>query len=536
MKNGQSFLKGVVLLTAAGIIVKLIGFIYRVILTNLPGYGDEGNGIYGAGYQVYMILFVLSTTGFPAAISKMVAEKMAVRDWRGAHKIFKVSLWLLACIGFTSSAVFFMASRHIAQWIANPRTVYTMMAISPTIFFVSIMAVFRGYFQGMQDMRPQANSQIVEQIAKTGITILLAYLLLPYGVELAAAGATLGTTLGAATGAAYLCNLYKRRKDQLRKNIRDFYTPCKQEGTASIIRKLLKLAIPISLGAAVLTIGNLVDLATVMPQLERAGFSNQNANQLYGILTGKCYVLTHFPVTVNVALATSLVPTIAASMAVKDFRTVRDKIETSLKWSVLIGLPSSAGIAILAQPILELLFPGTSEGAYLLVLSAMTIVFIGMTQTLSGIMQGLGHAVIPAISFFIGAVVKLIINFTLVPVPHINIKGAVYGTIACYILSTIINFSVLVIKFKLNLNLYNLIIKPIVATFVMGIATYYGYGFLLDVTGSNAIATLGSIAAAVAEFGFTILILGGINERELAVLPLGRKLSAALVRMNIIRR
>lgn len=536
MKNKQSFIKGVALLTAAGIIVKLIGFVYRVVLTNLPGYGDEGNGIYGAGYQVYTVLFVLSTTGFPAAISRLVAEKMAVRDWQGAHKIFKVSLWVLASIGFVSSMVFFISAPYIAKLISSPGTVYTMMALSPTIFFVCIMAVFRGYFQGMQDMTPQAGSQIIEQLAKTLCTILLAFLMIPYGVELAAAGATLGTTLGAVIGAGYLCNLYNRRKDSLRKSIRDFSSKRKPESTGSIIRRLFKMAVPISIGAAVLTVGNLVDLATVMPQLERAGFSSRNANQLYGILTGKCYVLTHFPITVNVALATSLVPAIAASLAVKDFRSVREKITMSLKLTMLIGLPSSVGIAILAQPILDLLFPGSSDGAYLLALSAIAIVFIGMTQTLSGIMQGLGLAVIPAISFFAGALVKLVINFTLVPVPHINIKGAVYGTIACYILSTIVNFTVLTVKFKLNLRWQDLIIKPVAATAVMGICTYYGYGLLMEVTGNNAAAVGGTIAAAVVIFGFTILALGGMDAKEMSVLPMGRQFYAFLMRIKVSRR
>lgn len=536
MEKRQSFIKGVALLTAAGIIVKIIGFVYRVILTNLPGYGDEGNGIYGAGYQVYLVLFVLSTTGFPAAISRLVAEKMAVRDWRGAHKVFKVSLWVMSFTGFVTSLIFFLGARHIAEAISNPRTVYTMMAISPTIFFVSIMAVFRGYFQGMQDMGPQANSQIVEQLSKTIFTIILAYLLLPYGVEAAAAGATLGTTLGAVTGAAYLCRLYNKRKDALWKNIKSFHTGRTQETSLGIMRKLFKVAVPISMGAVVLMVGNLVDLVTIMPQLERAGFTNKNANQLYGILTGKCYVLTHFPITVNVALATSLVPAIAAAMARRDFKGAREKITMSLKLTMLIGLPSSAGIAILAQPLLNMLFPGSSEGAYLLALSAASIIFIGMTQTLSGIMQGLGLAVVPAISFFAGAIVKLVINFTLVPVQSINIKGAVYGTIACYIISTLVNFIVLAVKFKLNLKLYDLIIKPMAATFIMSLCTFYGYRFLLRATASNAAATLGSIAVSVVVFGLVILLTGGINIREVSGLPLGKKVSGVLERTKVLRR
>ena len=535
MKKRQSFLKGVFLLTMAGILVKLIGFAYRVVLTNLPGYGDEGNGIYGAGYQVYLILFVLSTTGFPAAISRLVAEKMAVGDWRGAHKIFKVSFWLLCSIGTASSILFFISSKYIAQLISNPRTVYTMLALSPTIFFVSLMAVFRGYFQGMQDMTPQAGSQIIEQLAKTVFTIILAHALLPYGVEIAAAGATLGTTIGAAIGVIYLWGLYNRRKAKLWQNIRNFYVRKKSESAYAIVKKLIKLSVPISLGAAVLTIGNLIDLGTVMNQLSTAGFDNKAANELYGVLTGKCYVLTHFPTAINVALATSLVPAIAGAMAVRNYKAASAKAAMSLKLTVIIGLPASVGMAVLAEPILKLLFPGASGGGYLLAISSFTIVFVGLTQTLSGILQGLGRVVIPAVSLFAGAVIKLAINFTLVPMPHINIKGAVYGTLACYIVASLINFIALKKNFKLNLGVGNFIIKPLVATIVMAIAAYTTYHWVFGLKGSNTLSTGASIVIGAAVYGVLLILMGGIDSREISVLPFGKNINYILGKIKLIR-
>ena len=535
MRKKQSFFKGLLLLTAAGIIVKIIGFVYRVVLTNLPGYGDEGNGIYGAGYQVYLLLFALSTTGFPSAISKMVAEKTAVGDWRGAHKIFKVAFWLLFASGLTISLIFFAGSKHIARLISNPGTVYTMVALSPTIFFVSIMAVFRGYFQGMQDMGPQANSQIIEQLAKTVFTIILAYILIPYGVEYAAAGATLGTTIGAAVGAVYLWNLYSRRKIKLWANIRGFSSRKKTESTARIIANLLKLSLPISLGAVILTVGNIIDLATVMKQLGKAGFDSGAANRLYGILTGKCYVLAHFPITISAALATSLVPAISASVATKDYKAAEYKISAALRLTMIISLPSAVGMALLADPILKLLFPGTSEGAYLLLVSAFTIIFAGMTQTISGILQGLGHAGIPAASLFAGALFKLAVNYATVPIPHINIKGAVYGTITCYLVSTVINYVMLKRNFKLNLSIYDLIIKPVVSTIVMGITVYYLYPHTLQMTLSNPAALGITVPAAAGVFGFMLLLLGGINARDISMLPFGQNIGNALVKLKLLR-
>ncbi len=535
MSKKQSFIRGVVLLTVAGIVVKLVGFIYRVILTNMSGYGDEGNGIYGAGYQVYLILYVFSTTGFPAAISKLVAEKSAVKDYSGAHKIFKVSFWLLFSIGISISTLFFISSKYIAVLISNQRTTYTMMALAPTILFVSLMAVFRGYFQGMQDMGPQARSQIIEQVGKTVLTIGLAYLLLPYGVEYSAAGATLGTTIGAAIGFAYLFNLYNKRKRQLWNNINKYKTKKNQEPVFRIIKNIIKLSIPISIGAGILTISNLIDLATIMGQLEKAGFTNIEANELYGILTGKCYVLTHFPVTINVALATSLVPVISSSIALKNFKAASDKICTSLRITTLIAFPATIGIAVLSQPILSMLFPNSNEGAYLLVLSSFTIIFIGLTETLSGVLQGLGKVMVPAFSLLIGAVVKLIINFILVPIPHINIKGAIYGTIICYMVATLFNYYLLKKNLRLNLSIYNFIIKPLAASSIMGISGYYLYKVLFRYLENNSFATLGTILLCVVIYVFIILIIGGVDKKDFVAIPHGQEISELLMKIGLLK-
>lgn len=532
----QSFVKGVVLLTAAGIIIKLFGFMYRVVLTNLPGYGDEGNGIYGAGYQVYLVLYALSTTGFPSAISKLVAEKMAVHDWRGAHRIFKVSFWLLFFIGSAFSVLFFISSGYIARAIGNSRTVYTMLALSPTIFFVSLMAVFRGYFQGMQDMRPQANSQIIEQLSKTVFTIALAYFLMPYGIEIAAAGATLGTTIGAAVGAVYLFNLYNRRKIELWGNIRNFYKKGKHEPIARIIKNLFKISVPISFGAVILTAASIIDLATVMKQLGKAGFDAKRANELYGILTGKCNVLTHLPVAVCLALATSLVPAIAGAMASGNLRAVSNKISASLRLTVIISLPSSAGIAILAGPILKMLFPNSSEGAYLLTISASTIVFVGLTQTLSGILQGLGKVLVPALSLLAGAVAKVLVNYLLIPLPGINIVGAVYGTLACYVISTTINIIALKRNFRLNLSIQNFIIKPVAATVVMSFCTFYSYFYVFRMMQSNHAATAISIMLSVVVFGIAMLLMGGVTDKDISTLPFGDNICRLLSRAKLLRR
>lgn len=535
LMKSSSFAKGVVLLTGAAVIVKLAGFVYRVALTNLPGYGDAGNGLYGAGFQVYLVLYAFSTTGFPSAIAKLVAEKRAIGDGRGAHRVFKTALWLLLFIGFTVSVLFFLLSGSISSWISNPRTHYTMLALSPTIFFVSIMAAYRGYFQGMHDMTPQASSQVIEQLVKTAFTIFLAYLLIPKGVEAAAAGATLGTTIGAAAGAFYLLCLYNRRKREIWRGINKSALPGKSKSAASIVRELLKIAAPISLGAVVLTAANIIDLTTVMGGLGRAGFDEATANELYGVLTGKCYVLTNFPVSVTTALSTSLVPAVAAAMSRKDIRSASAKISASLRLTVLISLPSTAGLAILAGPVLRLLFPGSSEGDYLLVISALGIVFVGLTQTMSGILQGLGKPLLPAVSLLFGAAAKISVNHLLIPMQRINIRGAAYGTLAFYVVSALICAAALKMNFRLKLDPGKFIIKPLAAASAMGAVAYYLYGWL-ERSWGNPIATPLTIAVSALLYGTLLLVLGAVTWDEISSLPFGKNIVGALPRRGRRRR
>lgn len=527
---------GVVLLAAAGIIVKFMGFAYRVVLTNLPGYGDEGNGIYGAGFQIYLILYAFSATGFTSAISKLVAEKMALGDWRGAHKVFKVSFGLLFSIGLLFSALFLVSAEYIVELISNPRTLLTMVALSPTIFFVSIMASFKGYFQGMQNMSPQATSQIFEQLVKTLATIFLAYILMPYGVEMAAAGATAGTTIGAAAGAIYLWILYSIKKGELWANIRNFSVKKKKESTLCIVKNLIKISLPISFGAIIMTAANIIDLSTIMRLLAQAGIDAEDANRLYGILAGKCYVLANFPVSITMALSTSLVPAIAWAMAKKEIKLVHDKIISTIKLTLIICLPSSVGMAILAEPILMMLFPTSSEGAYLLSITAMTVVFTGLTQIFSGMLQGLGNSGIPALGLFLGAVIKLAINYTLIPISNINIKGAAYGTLACYVMATIVTAIGLKLNLRLKLDVQNSIIKPMVATILMGAATHYSYHYLFNTTGSNLIATLSSITISICIFFIALMISGAISVKELSRLPLGNNIIKLLENKRFLRR
>lgn len=212
----QSFMHGVVILMVSQVLIKLLGFVYRWYMTNKPGFGDDGNGLYGAGFQIYTLLLALASTGVPNAISKLVSESVAVGDNKGAYRIFKIAIALFGIIGFACSAALFFGANFIANnIIQNSRVEYVLMAIAPSIFFVSLSAVVRGYFSGFQDMKATANSQTIEQIFKTVLTITIVYILTGQDITIMSAGATIATTLSTMMGLGYLYIFYKRRKKQI---------------------------------------------------------------------------------------------------------------------------------------------------------------------------------------------------------------------------------------------------------------------------------------------------------------------------------
>lgn len=489
----RPFLFGVFVLFISGVVVKLLGLVNYIVLINIKEFGDRGIGLYSAGFTIYMVLLAISTMGIPAAVSKMVAESLALGRNYEAHRIFKVTLYFLAALGGFFTVVLIAVSGSIASLVKMPDATLSIIALAPTIFLAAIMASFRGYFQGMQDMTPQAVSQSIEQIFKLLFSILFVILLLRYGVRWAAAGATFGTTAGAVCGTAYLFILYNLRKKRIWATIRSGKIPEKIPGPGEIIKDLLKLSVPISLGAVILTISSVIDLATVVDRLLYAGFTSMEAERLYGQLAGKCQQLVNFPVALNLAVATAIVPAVASAIALKDFKTVQQRVETVLRLTMVIGLPSAVGMSVLADPILKIIYPNQSDGGRILQVLAYSIIFMAISQTLAGILQGLGKVNVTAVSLLAGAVVKLAVNFTLVPIKAINIfgalypmdiTGAAYGSIACYVVSSSINFIALRRNLKFKVNIWGTVVKPAVAASVMGFAAAFLYRYLLLWTGS----------------------------------------------------
>lgn len=479
----QSLIKGSIILGVAGILTRFLGLFFRWPLIMLIG--DEGIGYYQMSYPLYMF-FVAMASGIPVAISKMISEKNAVNDIDGSFEIMKESAILMAVIGaITTCSLFFFAKPIISFLKWDPKAYYSLIGISFAPIVISFMTIFRGFFQGLQNMTPSAISQIIEQVGRVIFGVGLAIILLPRGIEYSAGGAAFGATAGAVFGSAYLYSKYKI--------IKKSYGLKRIKSNPEVLSSILRIAIPISLGATVGTIMNLIDSILVPQKLLQAGFTNIQSTVLYAQLTGKASVIVNIPLTLSMAICTSLIPIIAENFILRRHKELKNKIYMSMKMSAVIAMPCMFGLFFLAEPIMKFIFPGRFEGIDILKYLSLSIPFIIITQTTTSILQGTGNYIKPIINLLIGCIVKVILTWTLVPIKSINIYGAVIASIGAYLIATTLNLITLKFTLKIKLNLYEILIKPAYASTIMMLLVLMSYNELYKNTTSNGISCLISI-------------------------------------------
>ena len=530
----ESFMQGVFAMMFSQVLIKLLGLVYKMYLTNREGFGDEGNAIYSAGFYIYSLLLTLSSVGVPNAISKLVSERIALGDNKGANRIFKIAFFTFGLLGFIGTMILFFGAHYISNVILKiPESEMTLVALSPSIFFVSLICVIRGYFNGNGTLKVTANSQTLEQVFKTVFTIILVEaVVIATGMNttIMAAGANLATTVATIGSFIYLFFFYKNHRT-LNVNAPNVIT--KKESIFKVIKKILYVSMPISLSAILSSINKNIDSTTVVRGLSTFMEESQAKIQ-YGILSGKVDTLTSLPLSFNIAFATALVPAISYARAKKDMSTANKRVAFSILVTILIGLPCTAGMFVFAEQILQLLFPAQSSGALLLQISSIAIIFIVLAQTINGALQGLGKVMVPAIAFSVGVVVKLILNLVLIPNPAIGINGAAIGTIACNVIACIIGFTVLKKNMDIKFKFSKYILKPIFATIIMAICSYAIYLGINSII-PGKIATIIAIGSAVIIYAVALIALKVFTKEEIFMIPYGQKIYKILEKLGIYK-
>ncbi|OKZ65526.1 MAG: hypothetical protein BHW02_04080 [Clostridium sp. 28_12] len=530
----ETFMQGVVTIMFSQILIKVLGLIYTLYLTNREGFGDAGNAIYASGYQIYALLLTVSSIGVPNAISKLVSERLAVGDNKGANKIFKVALVTFGALGAIGSMLLFFGAHVIAySWTQIPESELTLVALAPAIFFVSISSVFRGYFNGRRTLKITARAQTIEQVFKTVLTIgiveIVAYAT-STSTEMMAAGANVATTLATFSSFAYLFMYYRLKRKEIGNEIQSS-TNYKYENVKTIVKNILMVSIPLTLSSIMTSFNKNIDSFTVKRILSTY-MPADIATKLYGQLSGKVDTVTNLPLAINIAFATALVPAISAAKAKNDRETATKRTSFSLLTSMLIGLPCVVGMIVFAQPILNLLYPNAKEGALLLQLISVSVIFSILDQTINGALQGFGKVMIPATALGIGCLVKLVLNIVLLKIPFFNVYGAAIGSIACHAVAFTIVFNVLKKYVKLDLPLGKFVIKPAIATGIMSVCSYTLCVILKGIIPGNT-ATLIAMAFAVIVYIAAVLALKIYNREDIYMLPKGEKIYKFLEKKKI---
>ena len=530
----ETFIQGILALMFSQVLIKIFGLIQTLYLTNREGFGDRGNSIYMNGYHIYALLLAISSIGVPNAIAKLISERLALGDNKGAQRIFRIAFATFAVIGFIGTLFLFFGANIIANnFLYVPEAEFTIKTLSPAIFFVSISSVMRGYFNGRQEMEATSKSQTFEQVFKTILTVALvelAVFMTNQNTVVMATFATIATSLATILSFIYLFRFYKIARKEI--NVENEVGVLTEKGSVkTIVKKILGVSIPISISSILSSINKNIDSFTVVRLLKPK--IGEKANELYGILSGKVDILTSMPLAFNIAFATALVPAISAARVKNDKETINNRISFSLLVTLLIGLPCTIGMLVYADGILNLLFPAESAGAMLLAISALTIFFTALAQTINGALQGLGKVKVPAIALGCGVIVKLIANLILIPIDGIYANGAAIGSVLCHIVSFSIVYYTLRKTVKLQFKLHRLMIRPVLATIIMMIFSYISYLLVINIASSIRLATIIAIIVAIIVYAISVILLKIFSKTDILMLPKGEKIYNLLVKLKI---
>lgn len=502
MENKKNFLRGALVLSIAGAISKLLGAIYRIPLARLLG--GEGMGLYQMAYPIYTTILALATAGVPVAISVLVSRKETEGYSGDSRKIFRVSLLILFIFGIVLTLLVMQSAHFIANKVLEePRAYYPILAVAPAIFFAGLMSVFRGYFQGHQTMVPTAVSQVLEQLFRVTAVLILAFLLFPRGLEYSAAGATFGAVVGGIVGLIVLGIYYLsfRSKNKTQGRVLNY----SGDSSAKLAREMITLAIPVSFGAVVLPLVQMLDAVIVPGRLMAISYTTSQATALYGQLAGMAAVLIGLPTIFTISIATSLVPAVSEALATKESRLLNSRINNAFRAGMLISFPCAAGLYILAFPICDLLY-ATPEAGLPLEPLAFSCIVLAAFQLSSAGLQGIGHPEIAMRNLIITGIIKVFLNYTLTSVPALNIQGAAIGTVTAFLIGSLLNMIYLQ---KLTGVVYEgkRMVKIALVTVVMTLGVKFIFQGLVGADIHSHIATLLAITAGMGIYGILLLML-----------------------------
>lgn len=524
----QSFLQGTAILAMATIVVKLMGFLFKTPLNYIIG--EQGSSYFYNAYKVYDVLLMISTTGLPVALSRMIAEAQELENYAQIRRIFKTALYVFLCIGIVGSLGMLIFCKQLSVMVStNENSFAAIAALAPCVLMICLISAYRGFFQGQRYMSPTSLSQILEALTRLAVGLSVAYLVMEKtgSVIYAAGGAILGVTAGCLVSVLYLNSKFRRAYCAL--------PECggTAKSTRSTLKELLSIAVPITLGSAGLQIINLIDTMIYMRRLTGAlGWSAAQVDTANGIYSFQQTIFA-LPCAFIPTITVSCIPAITAALTRKDLHAARATEESALRTMGLIAMPCAAGLFVLAEPIVRLLCPGYGEASVatatpILAILGITVIFNSTVLLLNAFMQAHGDVTTPVINMLIGGVVKIIVNYILVGTEQLNIVGAPIGTLVCYACITALDLISLKKSVTTKPAVLRNLIRPFFAAAIMGAATAVAYRVLLLVLGSAKLSCLAALVFAVALYLILVVALRCVTYEDCLLLPKGEKIAKIL--------
>lgn len=579
-KTGQSFLKGAAVLGTSMILVKLMGMAYKVLLSNM--FGGVGTGLFNSAYALYNPLFMLSTAGFPIAISRMVSESVAKRRYRDVKQIHRLSVPIFVLAGFVCFLAMILGSFIYVKVINADDAIYAILALSPTIFFGCIMSIYRGYFEGMKNMVPTAVSEIIEAVCKLFLGFAAAYVTMQFGmnqyydsgyvlgikcanetaaqnaiIPIAVGAAITGISIGSMFGFIFLLIRYKRGGDGITRQM--MLESPRSHSPSHTVKTLVRTAIPIGLGSIVMSLCDSIDAVLVQRRIGNIVDNNPDTLlKIYGSLIPDyvyeegntaiylygCYgialTLMMLITAITQVFGTTALPSVTAAFTSGNKLKLKKSMETVLRITALITIPSGLGMSVLAEPLLSLIYSSSSVSneveiaSKVLTVMGISVIFIATSTPLCSMLQAVGRMDVPLKLLSIGMGLKILTNYILVGIPEINIQGANIGSLVCYVFVTVMALFYLCRETKIVPNFVSIFIKPLLAAILCAIAAYFSEQ-LYDVFFVQNIATVLAVITAIVVYVIFLLLFRAVSRSDILQMPKGNKIVKVLEKHKLIR-
>ena len=538
-KKSDGFIMQAGILAMAGIICRIIGILYRSPLAAIIG--DEGNGYYGSAYNIYTIILLISSYSIPAAISKVIAGKLALKEYKNAQRIFYCAFIYVIVVGGCASLFAFFG----AGFLVEQNAVMVLRVFSPTIFVSGLLGVLRGYFQAHKTMVQTSVSQILEQILNAIISIMAAYLLKQLVIDrdpstqavYGAMGSALGTGAGVLIALAFMTFMYGMHKKEIKERIqKDEHKEVLQY--SEIFKIIFSLVTPFILSTFIYNFSTSLD-ETIYRKILKL-MKDVDVSQIaiwYGVYSGKAVVISNIPIAIASAMSAAMIPSVSGKYATGDVKGTRSKVHTAILTTMLIAIPSMVGIFVLAEPVVSFLFPGQTNiplaGALLRALSV-TVVFYSLSTLTNAVLQGIGKVTAPVYHAAIALVVQTLVLIPCLSFTELNLYCIAIATIVYSFLMCVLNQRAVRKYLDYKQDMKKIFILPFLASVIMGIVAYFVYKLLFAVLKSNAVSLLISVAIAAFVYGVLILKLRVLNKDDILAMPKGKKLAGILAKLHLI--